>query len=126
MKAHMKKEQVSETFKAGIRSIINGNKAHGWGQADSMAVIEDLLAEWADAFVRLPVLPPDATKEAVEARKVEMADQAEVRDAVLAGINQVVNPSAFRQWLESPKVGFLTAKESKGARTGRLVADFTE
>ena len=87
-------------MKACIDAVIGNDKNHGWGQSDSMAVVGDLLGEFAP----------------------EMSN--EVRQAVLAGINQVVNPSACRQWLESEKVGKLTKQESGRSKSSKLFAAF--
>ena len=102
------KQDVIETMKASIDNQINGNKAHGWGQVDSMAVADDLFSEYAPYF--------DSLKTALEA--------PEIRQAVMAGINQVVNPSACRQWLESEKVGKLTKQESGRSKSSKLFAQF--
>jgi hypothetical protein len=64
----------SETYKATIKAQINGDKSHGWGVKDSMAVIAALWAEeTGDAF-------PEEIRKLVES---------------------VVNPSQFRQKLEA-------------------------
>ena len=94
------KQDVIETMKSSIDAVIGDDKNHGWGQNDSMAVVGDLLAEFAP----------------------EMDN--EVRQAVLAGINQVVNPSACRQWLESEKVGKLNKQESGRSKSTKLFAQF--
>ena len=86
------KQDVIETMKASIDAQIDGNKNHGWGQGDSMNVISDILEEFGREFT------PEGNKD--------------ICQAVLAGINQIVNPSACRQWLESEKVGKLTKQET--------------
>ena len=100
------KADVIETMKSSIASQIAGNRQHGWGQADSMAVISDLLAEFGGEF---------ASKE---------PEAQEVRNAVLAGINQMVNPSAARQWLESSKVNLLDKAEGRKGASAKLFAEF--
>ena len=105
MNKNMKtKADVIETMKSSINAQINGKRDHGWGQADSVAVIEDLLAEFAGDF--------------------NNADNMEVHDAVMAGINQVVNPSACRQWLESKNVNLLDKQDSKATKSNKLFATF--
>ena len=98
------KQDVIETMKASIDAQINDDKNHGWGQTDSMAVIGDLLAEYGGDFA--------------------IVENKEIREAVLAGINQVVNPSACRQWLESEKVGKLNKQESGRSKSTKLFAQF--
>ena len=96
------KADVIETMKSSIAAQIAGNRQHGWGQVDSMAVIGDLLAEFAPEF----------------------AENADVRNAMLAGINQMVNPSAARQWLESSKVNLLDKAEGRKGASAKLFAEF--
>ena len=59
-----------------VKAQVGQNREHGWGQADSMAAITAILAEEIGAA-------PDAM--------------------LLEAIDHVVNPSAFRQKLESVK-----------------------
>ena len=98
------KQDVIETMKSSIDAQINDDKNHGWGQTDSMAVIGDLLAEFGGDFA--------------------IVENKEIRESVLAGINQVVNPSACRQWLESDKVGKLNKQESGRSKSSKLFAQF--
>jgi len=105
------KADVIETMKASIDAVINGDRKHGWGQADSMAVIGDLVAEFAPSFAKGTPEHGDAAAN-------------EVRNAVLAGINQMVNPSAARQWLESSKVDKLAKSEGRKAASNKLFAEF--
>jgi len=77
-------QDIEATFKASVETQINGDKQHGWGAKDSLAVVEDLLAEFAGEY---------AVKE-----------NAAIRDAVHRAIGKVINPSAFRQKLESKKM----------------------
>jgi hypothetical protein len=73
-----------EVFLHSVKATIGGNKNHGWGADDSMAVIKALYA----------------------------SEVGSEMDDVLAGfIKKVVNPSAFRQELE--KAGALTPKPTK-------------
>lgn len=97
------KADVVETMKSSIDSQIDGNRQHGWGQKDSMAVIGDMLAEFSGEIA---------------------AKNNEVHQAVLAGINQLVNPSACRQWLESEKVDKLDKSEGRAAKATKLFAEF--
>ena len=97
------KADVIETMKSSIASQIAGNRQHGWGQSDSMAVIGDLIAEFV----------PDMAEK-----------NQDVYQAVLAGINQMVNPSAARQWLESSKVNLLDKAEGRKGASAKLFAEF--
>ena len=67
---------IKEAFQKAVKERIGNDKDHGWGQADSMHVIETLI---------------------VAECGVEKEDIVELLDA----INHVVNPSAFRQKLEN-------------------------
>ena len=98
------KQDVVETMKSSIATQIGGDRQHGWRQADSMAVIEDILAEVADDF-----------------NSTESGGQ-ELREAVLTGINQLVNPSACRQWLESKDQ--LAKSEGRKSKNAKLFAEF--
>ena len=83
-----------ETFQASVKEQINGNKEHGWGGKDSMAVIAACIKAESGK---------DASKEILEA------------------ISLVVNPSAFRQTLE--KQGMLN-KGGEKARVKSAFAQF--
>jgi len=106
-------KDVIETRRESINAVVGGNKDHGWGQADSMAVIGDLLAEFGGAFARHN--PPLAADDPAA------KNEAELRDAVLGCIEKLVNPSACRQWLAS--VGVLN-KPEKGQRGRSQFAEF--
>lgn len=90
-------EQIRETFQAAVVSQINGDREHGWVAADSMAVIEDVVAEDAKA-----------AKGAYKGLSPEAKQY----------IEYVINPSAARQsfersgWLNVPK------KDQPGRRGG--------
>ena len=73
---------VKEVFQRAVKKRINGNKDHGWGVEDSLSVIIELVADNAG------VEPKDleADPEFIEA------------------IRSVINPSAFRQKLESANI----------------------
>ena len=98
-------------MKSSINAQINGERNHGWGQADSVAVIGDIVAEFAPYFTK-------GTPEHDE------QSATEVRNAVMAGINQLVNPSATRQWLESKNVNLLDKQDSKATKSNKLFATF--
>ena len=108
-------KDVIETRRESINAIVGENKDHGWGQADSMAVIGDLLAEFGGAFARHN--PPLADDDPAS------RNEAELRDAVLGCIDKLVNPSACRQWLASESVGVLN-KAEKGQRGRSQFAEF--
>lgn len=86
---------------ATIDGQINGDRKHGWGAKDSMAVIENIVAEDAGLSkcgdVTKYVLSEEATRI----------------------ISTVVNPSAFRQQLEDPK-GLNRLDKVEAKRTGSL------
>ena len=100
------KADVAETMKESVIAQIGGNRLHGWGSADSTAVIMDLIAEFA----------PDVTEKNIE-----------VIQALEQGVKQVVNPSAFRQSLEPSKgkKGLLDEGTGRARKSDRL-ADFSE
>lgn len=87
-------KDVSETFKASVESQINGDRKHGWGAKDSTNVIIDLASEFGGEL------------------------SGEVATAFEQCVAKVVNPSAFRQYLESAKVNKLDKSDGrKGAGT---------
>jgi hypothetical protein len=86
-------------FNAVVNAQIGGDKQHGWGNKDSMAVIESIVAE-------------DAALNDGDVKQFTLSDEA------MRIIALVVNPSAFRQQLESKDDGRLTKVEAK--RTGSL------
>jgi NTP pyrophosphatase (non-canonical NTP hydrolase) len=73
---------LNEVFAQAVKNQIGGNKDHGWGQKDSMGVIDELLAECSE----------------------QIAKDKGASEELLSLIGQVVNPSAFRQTLERAKV----------------------
>lgn len=77
---------TTKAYQEAVLAQINGNKEHGWGQADSLAVIK--------AIVK------DATGK-------ELAGEAE------AQVKSLINPSQFRQILEDQKVLNESPKGSK-------------
>lgn len=98
-------KEVGETFKSSITTQINSNRKHGWGQKDSMAVIEDMLAEFGGCFA------------SAEENDIALAK------AVMERINKLVNPSACRQWLESKEINLL---DKSLGRDGKAKATFDE
>lgn len=86
-------------FNGVVDAQIAGDKSHGWGNKDSMAVIESIVAE-------------DAAMSDGDVKQFTLSEEA------LQFIAVVVNPSAFRQQLESKDDGRLTKVESK--RVGSL------
>jgi len=83
-------------FNGVVDSQIAGDKSHGWGNADSMAVIESIVAE-------------DAALSDGDVKQFTLSEEAMKLIAI------VVNPSAFRQQLESKDDGRLTKVEGKRA-----------
>jgi len=84
-----------EAAKAAVEARVAGDKNHGWGADDSMAVIA---AIWES--------------EVGEAMPSEAAGR----------IREVVNPSAFRQKLES--AGLLLASEVKRKVKDGILSDY--
>jgi hypothetical protein len=84
----------NEAFTAGVKATINGNKEHGWGVEDSVNVIGDILANETGA------------------------DKKDL-EPLLALIKPLINPSAFRQVLESKKI----LNESKGKKRNSALND---
>lgn len=77
-----------------VDAQIAGDKSHGWGNQDSLAVIESIVAE-------------DAAMSDGDVKQFTLSDEA------LKCIAMVVNPSAFRQQLEGKKDGRLVKVEGK-------------
>jgi hypothetical protein len=95
-----KSDKLGKVFVEAIKGAIGGNRQHGWGQADSMDVIDAVVAEDA----------ADAP-----AGKYSISDEAR------PFIERVINPSACRQWLESKEVNLLDkAKEPARGRVSGL------
>ena len=84
-------------FNGTIAGQIAGDKSHGWGNKDSLAVIESIVAE-------------DAALSEGDVKQFTLSDEA------MQFIGVVVNPSAFRQQLEGD--GRLVKTETK--RVGSL------
>ncbi len=84
-----------------VDAQIAGNRQHGWGAKDSMAVVENIVAE-------------DATfSKCGDVAKFTLSEEA------LRIIGAVVNPSAFRQQLEA-KDGLNRLDKVEGKRQGSL------
>lgn len=93
-------------FNAAVDAQIAGDKLHGWGNEDSMAVIEAIVAE-------------DVNWHEGEAKTYTLSDEA------MKFIGIVVNPSAARQRFEDEDDGRLTkvvGKRSNSLKT--LKAEF--
>lgn len=98
--------RLTETFRESVKAQINDDRQHGWGIEDSRNVIVDVICEDASAHnEEKPEQAYSPSKEAVEL------------------MARVINPSAFRQRLESAKrpdgQTVLQAAE-KGTRGKRL------
>lgn len=90
---------VKETFQKAVKARINGDKQHGWGVDDSLAVIVALLED-ETGQANYPAANPD----------------------LIAAFKEVINPSQFRQKMET--AGFLAKSEGKAAKVNALLADF--
>lgn len=95
------KQLVREVFNDAVKAQIGGNKEHGWGIADSSAVIDQIIANFHEKVME----NKGATGEMMQA------------------IEEVINPSQFRQKLESAKI--LTKGESKRERKENLLDSLT-
>jgi hypothetical protein len=73
-------------FSAAVIAQINDDRQHGWSAKDSMAVVEAIVAKDAE------LTPPDML-----ASRFTLSDEAQ------SFILKVINPSQFRQVLESEK-----------------------
>jgi hypothetical protein len=89
------KMTIKEAFQKAVKDRVGNDKDHGWGQADSLHVIETLIIEECGV-----------TKE----------DIVDLMDA----ISNVVNPSAFRQKLESANI------LNKGSKTEKKASKLLE
>src|SRR5208283_4501559 len=95
---------VVKTFKTAVRDSIDGNRNHGWGVKDSVAVIDCIISEFAPAWIGTPEPTDEAAKVGWNA---DCAERSAIRTVAIESIARVVNPSAFRQYLESDKVNLL-------------------
>jgi hypothetical protein len=82
-------KRTVELVQTAVRGIVNGDKNHGWKQGDSLAAIEDVVANDVATFFEQP--NADMTKYVLS-------------DDAVAAINAFINPSAFRQVLETAKI----------------------
>lgn len=101
---------VQKAFNEAVIGQINDDRNHGWGAADSKAVIEAVIME-----------------DVLQFREVkENADKVYGPSAkAMELIGEVVNPSAFRQKLESakrPDGQTVLAKSEKKASEKRTLA----
>lgn len=90
LKAYMEKE-LQKAMADAIKDRINEDRHHGWGADDSMAVIEAVIGE--DASIEIARLIAGGKEPTLYTPT----------EAALKLIKRVVNPSAFRQWLEGQK-----------------------
>lgn len=96
MSAEKKKEDpLGKAAWQAIKDAIKGDRKHGWGVDDSMQVIESLIAE-------------------------DGPDGYAPSDRCLELIRSVVNPSAFRQQLESKEVNLLDKPKKAERRKASL------
>jgi hypothetical protein len=91
---------VKEVFQTAVKHRINGDRKHGWGVDDSQAVIIALIADETGGDVK-----------DIEANK-----------EFCAALKEVINPSQFRQKLESAKI--LDKAPTREQRVDNLLADF--
>lgn len=92
---------TKEAFEKAVIARINGDREHGWGVDDSMAVIGAVFE--------------DETGEKMDA------------ETVGKWIRLVVNPSAFRQTIEGEDgKGLLNKHESRKQRKEALFAEFNK
>lgn len=93
-------EKVAKQFADVVKSAIGGDKNHGWGVEDSFEVIDVLIAENADEIAKAKGLPEE----------------------VGVFIKQVINPSQFRQKLETKKI--LNKNVSKNEKIDDIFSAF--
>lgn len=89
---------IKQTFQASVAKRINKDKDHGWGVEDSLAVVIDLLID--------------------ETGSEEIRENKEL----VAAVKEVINPSQFRQKLESAKI--LNKSKTKDEKVESLLSDF--
>lgn len=104
--------KVKNAGLAAIKRICADGRQHGWGQADSLAVIGAML----------PVMP---AKPKAPGEPGEMGAYAAELDGFMAVAERVINPSACRQWLESEAVGLLKP-EPKTSKTRSKAAGLAD
>lgn len=108
-----KKSPILEAFQEAVKSQIGDNRNHGWGAKDSMAVIDAVVA--ADASEEIEKLVKEGKQPGAYSLSAEATEF----------IEQVINPSAFRQKLESakrPDGQTVLAKSEKNEREKRTLA----
>lgn len=95
--------EIKETFKMSVRTQVAKGGGVRWGEAESLAVVEDL--------VTVLLSNEDA--------------QAEGFDAIRHQVGQVINPSAFAQRLEKLEVGHPSriVRPKRGTGGSRGLAD---
>ena len=91
---------VKEVFQRAVKAIVNGDKNHGWGNDDSVKVLIALIADNAGCDEK------------------DIADDAEF----VGALKEVVNPSQFRQKLET--AGILAKGATRKEKVNNLLADF--
>lgn len=96
---------AKEICQKTIAARINGDKKHGWGVNDSLAVIVALISN-----------------ETGEAYGEKDKDGNVFGAELIAKIKEVVNPSQFRQKLESANL--LDKSPDKAAKVESMLADF--
>ncbi len=104
------KKSIQKAFWDTVKHQISGNRKHGWHQKDSMAVIDAVVAE-------------DAAQAGGSAKDYSLSQTATEL------INEVVNPSAMRQKLESKDVNMLDkseVKERKRSIMAGMAKEFSE
>lgn len=78
---------INDVFNKAVASRINGDKNHGWGVDDSLFVIEALY--------------------------IDNTGEEKLDDELRKHLREVINPSQFRQKLESAKLLNETPKRAK-------------
>ena len=74
-------KEIIAAFRQSVKTQIDGDKRHGWGVEDSLAVVIDVSAQWAE---NIPAI-----------RQEDKVDKA-----FRSAIKEVINPSQFRQKIE--------------------------
>lgn len=101
-------KDIKQVAQDAVKAQIGSNKEHGWGSNDSMAVIDVIVAE-------------DASN---SAEAGETLEKYSLSEEASKWIKRLINPSAFRQELESSKL--LNKSEGRKSKSEKLFASFTE
>lgn len=107
-------KELKIVFGESLADIIGNDKNHGWGVDDSLIVIESIVAQ-------------DAENEIERLAKAgKPANLYTLSDGAKALIKKVINPSAFRQFLEATKRANGSTWLAKQPSKGNKPADISD